>query len=229
MRANPTFIAIGLLILSSGCALMKDSVGVTTHQVRRSVNNWVEKTRNHRLATRAWKKARKQNPDLLFSSSDYVDGYKDGFADLLYYGDTCEPPVLPPSRYRTVHYQNPKGYQAIQKWFCGYKHGMEDARLSDYRKWIVGPSNVPSPEIPMEFAEPIPEVYLPEEVNYIAPVPMPLQQKNPSSGEMPEPLLMPPKIEVKDSPVVIQMGHPQELAPVRAPRLGPPTNFQMDP
>src|SRR5207237_1248141 len=91
-------------------------------------------------------------------------GFKEGFAEFLYQGGDGEPPPLPPQKYRSIRYQTPEGYQAVEAWFAGYRHGAAEARKSGQRELVTGPSalRVPSPPLdpPREVA-PVPGEPLP--------------------------------------------------------------------
>src|SRR5262249_20791963 len=78
-------------------------------------------------------------------SSDYADGFKEGFAEYLYQGGNGEPPVMAPPRYRRIGYQTAEGHRAVEDWFAGYRHGASEAGARGWRQWIVGPSSLQPP------------------------------------------------------------------------------------
>jgi hypothetical protein len=134
-------LAVGLAALSlsgGGCALISDSVSVTTYRAKEAVADCRESKRNSEWARQAWANVRGQNPQACYSK-DYAAGFEDGFANYLYRGGNGEPPPLPPRHYRSVGYQTPQGYRAIEDWFAGYRHGAGVAKESGYRQWVTGP------------------------------------------------------------------------------------------
>jgi hypothetical protein len=48
---------------------------------------------------------------------------------------------LPPRHYRALKYQSPKGYQAIEDWFDGYRFGVGVAWDSGCRELVTGPAS----------------------------------------------------------------------------------------
>jgi hypothetical protein len=121
---------------------------VLSARVHQCVEDGAERRRNQRWAEQAWQaEARRCGGGR--HSEDYARGFKDGFAEYLYRG-WVEPPPLPPEHYRSLRYQMPQGYRAIQDWFSGYRHGVALAQQGGQREWITGPSSLrgPPPEAP---------------------------------------------------------------------------------
>src|SRR5205814_477965 len=102
-------------------------------------------------------------------STDYADGFKDGYAEYLYRGGDGEPPLVAPLRYRHTRYQTPQGYQAIEDWFAGYRHGASVARDTGVRRFITGPSGLHGSGEPAVDHPPHPKL----EPNPWAPLPEP--------------------------------------------------------
>ncbi len=103
-------------------------------------------------------------------------GFKAGFAAHLFDGSTAPPPV-PPAHYRHFSYQTPDGYLAIEQWFAGYRHGVDAAVATGYRRFVTGPSALQhGPVIP--YGPPMPPI-----VHGSAPNPPP-----------PSPILLAPQI-----------------------------------
>ena len=48
-------------------------------------------------------------------------------------------PPVPPHRYRRKDYMTPQGYQAIEEWFMGFRHGSSTALASGLRQLVVIP------------------------------------------------------------------------------------------
>jgi hypothetical protein len=95
------------------------------------------------MAAEAWNDYRDAHSDIPYST-DFADGFRDGFADYLYAGGNGEPPLLPPPCYRSIHYQTAQGFQAKEDWFAGFRQGAAIAQAGGYRQWITGPSSLGS-------------------------------------------------------------------------------------
>src|SRR5436305_8253299 len=79
-------------------------------------------------------------------TEDYGAGFKKGFAEYLYEGDTTEPPPVPPPQYQTIKYQTPEGVRAIEDWFSGFRHGATVAQQGNFRELVTGPPSSPAPK-----------------------------------------------------------------------------------
>jgi hypothetical protein len=141
-------IALGLLV-SPGCTLAWNAKEVLTSRVRQHLEDCAERRRNRAWAESAWEQVRAADPNESYTE-DHARGFKAGFAAYLYKGGSGEPPPLPPPEYRSVRYQTPQGYRAIENWFAGYRHGAAVARESGYREWVTGPSALRSGPFPSE-------------------------------------------------------------------------------
>ena len=159
-------------------------------------------------AEAAWQDVRRTHPAASYSE-DYVRGFKDGFEHYLYWGGNGEPPPVPPRRYRTVTYQTPEGYRAIEHWFAGFRHGASAAQESGYRQWVTGPSALRAPDAgPPPSALPAPALPLPAPVPCApAPAPAPMRTRRGAVGPRLPVILLPPP-------------HTPEVQPEQ---LGPPT------
>src|ERR1043165_3525817 len=130
---------LGLSMLGSGCALIEDGHHNLAVSVSRCLEMRRECQRNRRWAEAAWSEICAAE-EATAHSSDYAAGFKDGYAEYLLRGGEGEPPLVAPCKYHDLRYQTPQGYQAIQDWFSGYRHGAAVARQSGVRRWITGPS-----------------------------------------------------------------------------------------
>jgi hypothetical protein len=173
MRVKLVLGIMGLSLLSPGCALVTDATHLVLYQANKSYNEHRERSRNHKWANAAWDEVRQSDPNHPYSD-DYARGFKDGFENFLYRG-TAEPPPVAPNRYRTVRYQTQQGYQAIQDWFAGYRHGVDRAEKGGYRQWITGPSSLRvSHPVPQAISGPVHEPAPPPPAEGILPVPQKL-------------------------------------------------------
>ena len=204
MRPSLAVFGLALGLLSGGCSLVENGARVAADKVRDSIDDCAERRRDRSWAEQAWEQARKEDPGGR-CSTDYADGFKDGFADYLYRGGDGEPPPLPPNRYRALRYQTPLGYQAIEDWFDGFRRGALEAKQGGYRQWVTGPSSLRSAALPPPAAPgPAP-----------APVAAPLIiPPPPAAEELPPPRPAPPKEEKQSAapppaptPVVAQAAY----------------------
>jgi hypothetical protein len=174
MRPSYALWLLGLSIAGSGCALVEDGSRNLFVAISTPIEVHREKARNEKWAEAAWQTAiMRDGPGT--HTEDYARGFKDGFAEYLFRGGDGEPPLVAPLRYRQIRYQNPQGYQAIQDWFAGYRHGAAAARDSGARKWITSPSGLQT-ELPEAPTHEVPFVVpneLPPEHNEVIPLPLP--------------------------------------------------------
>jgi hypothetical protein len=139
MRPSFAILLLGLSILCSGCALVDDATRNVCLSLTTPVEMHREVARNRKWAEIAWAEVcRSSGPR--GACEDYAQGFKDGYAEYLLRGGDGEPPLVAPQHYRHVRYQNPQGFQAIESWFAGYRHGAAVARDTGARRWITGPS-----------------------------------------------------------------------------------------
>jgi hypothetical protein len=153
MRAKLALGMAMLGMLSLGCSLITTGTRNLLVETSRCVEDVCEARRNHQLAHDAWNEVRGANPGHSFST-EYEDGFYQGFLDYLDAGGSGEPPAFPPRKYWGVHYQTAAGYQAVQDWFTGFRHGATTARDSGVRQYIILPSSLP--ELQTGPAEPAP-------------------------------------------------------------------------
>jgi hypothetical protein len=131
------WLLIGLLTCAAGCTSIRDGTHAVCYRLFQAGEDHLECARNRKWAEAAWLQA--SATVTCAHTEDYGAGFQDGFADHLYAG-TVVPPPLPPKRYRHIEYQTPEGYQAIEAWFAGYRHGVVAAQQGGYRRWITGPA-----------------------------------------------------------------------------------------
>jgi len=143
MRIAHAAWLIAFCILSPGCALFEDATHNAWFGVTSQVGAHREKHRNRQWAEQAWQAAC-MTLDGELRNGDYADGFKDGYAEYLFRGGDGEPPLVAPAHYRHYRYQTSQGYQAVEHWFAGYRHGASAARASGARRLITGPSSLDS-------------------------------------------------------------------------------------
>jgi hypothetical protein len=175
MGARFSRAVVGLVLLCPGC-MFGEATHVLSSRVHQAVEGCAERRRNAQWAEEAWVAVvRCAGPGL---SEDYARGFKNGFADFLYFG-RGEPPPLPPEHYRGLKYQTPQGYRAIEDWFAGYRHGAAAAAQSGKRELVTGPSSLRQPVVlegPAQQAVVVPSMPgAPEPALAPRPVPAPAQ------------------------------------------------------
>jgi hypothetical protein len=69
-------------------------------------------------------------------------GFLDGFTDFVYAGGSGEPPPVPPRQFWNVEWRSPRGHEASQDWFSGYRHGARVARDGGFRQRAIVQSSV---------------------------------------------------------------------------------------
>jgi hypothetical protein len=216
MRTPFTVCLLAATQLMAGCALVRDATDLVAYKARQCCNECAERRRDERWAEEAWEQQQGCGPHTAWSL-DYARGFKEGYADFLFRGGSGEPPLVAPKTYRTVGYQTPEGYRAIQEWFDGYRYGAATARQSGYRQFVTGPCSLlpggPPPQTP---AGPDDRVLPSPEQERLPP---PRKEKDappPTPTDLPARML-PPQPGLHDDPV------PTWLAPATTvPVLPPP-------
>jgi hypothetical protein len=207
MRARYAIWVIGLGLLgSSGCMLAEQGIHVVAYKVQQHFQEHAELSRNRRWADEAWEAACRSCPALA-ADEDHAAGFRCGFMEQAWRGGPCEPPPLPPTKYRAVRYQSPAGYRAIEAWFAGYRHGAEVAQQGGYHDLVTGPSALRSspaaaPPVAPPGAPPLAgPVEVPVEPPAAAPVP---PRESAAPARAPEPLPQPRPVEspMADSAIV---------------------------
>ncbi|HMO36355.1 MAG TPA: hypothetical protein PKA06_09950, partial [Gemmatales bacterium] len=151
MRVRHLLLAAFLLgsLLQTGCGLGKQlSTNLIFDPLKwdRYSDGIARHIRDKNLAEEAWDEICSRDGDVY--SRHYRRGFFDGFQDYLDSGGTGDPPTLPPRSYWRIYYQTPEGYEAIQDWFEGWRHGASVARASGIRDYITVPvSSIPTPEV----------------------------------------------------------------------------------
>lgn len=162
-----------LVVLPTGCQLAANSVHGVCAEITRKIDDTKECKRNKLLAAAVWEDIQRTG----HYSVDYGLGFKDGFVDFLDAGGNGSPPPVPPRRYLTFRFQTPEGYQAINDWFAGFRHGAAVAAESGYRQYIIAPSQL-SPPVPngpdAHSGDIIPSTHTPDLRPGFPPTPQPL-------------------------------------------------------
>ena len=173
MRPALALALFGLSFLCSGCALFEDASRNLFVAVATPIETHKEIARNKKWADTAWQKTCMNSGPRQFSS-DYAQGFKDGYAEYLFRGGDGEPPLMAPLHYRHLRYQTPQGYLAVEDWFAGYRHGAAVAHDTGARRWITGPTGLHlEPSVPEIQAAPTHAI--PATPGEPLPLPMPKQ------------------------------------------------------
>jgi len=146
MGLRQSLMLFGFFALSSGCGMAENFVHDTAFEVKRVSDETCEKIHNRRLANAAWREVENSTERGSYSA-DYASGFKDGYASYLFAGGNGEPPSSLPGCYWGARYETPQGYQAIQDWFSGYRHGVVAAQQSGLRDLVVFPVGFSDPDL----------------------------------------------------------------------------------
>ena len=231
MRVSITLLFLLCSLLGPGCSLCTDCAHQLSKEAVECVDQTFERARDRRWAETAWQLARAADPRLN-DSEDYARGFKDGFVDFLFAGGSIEPPPLPPQHYRRLRYQTPEGYQAIQDWFAGYRHGAAVAKERDYRRWVTGPSSLAlvGPAVQEQA-----RVLLPPKNNDPEAGNSHVDQADPPVQEKPVETTMAPDKELPPRVEILQVSGPPSRPesgqdkPQRASELAPPPDAPGEP
>lgn len=212
-----------LCLLLAGCHLVKNAAQNATYEAKLATDESKERCQYEKLAEETW--ASEQGAESPKFSKTYFEGFKDGFVDYLQFGGSGQPPYLPPKRFWTSHYRTPEGFQEIENWYAGFRHGVASAQRSGLRKWATLPNayvteqplTVPHPPTVL----PLPSVYptmegttdvkpLPPEL-IGPPTPAPTGPKIPSDADT----LKPPTPGHSATSVPVLMAPVAEAEPTR--------------
>ena len=117
------FVLLTITSLLTGCAGLED-------YKYRSVNR-------HRAAE-AWKQARAcLSPACI--TTDYANGFKEGYFAVATGGSSC-PPVVPPPLYFHARYQSTAGQCQVNSWYQGYQAGTIAADRDGRSLWATVPT-----------------------------------------------------------------------------------------
>lgn len=96
----------------------------------------------------AWQCVREQHPRRAFTS-EFHDGFLDGYVDYLDRGGAAQPPVVPPMKYvRGKKYYTPEGHCLINDYYLGFKYGADVAVASGRREFLTVPVLLPDASCP---------------------------------------------------------------------------------
>jgi hypothetical protein len=149
-RCQAALMVSATCLLCSGCALCANLARTAIIQPVQYCNYLDEKHQQHQFRALAEEALAQERATARAELDDYTCepftgdeecGFVDGYVDQLIYGGDGNAPPLPPRRYWKIKYQNPAGFQAIEDWFKGYRHGAVVARASGYRDYVTIPAN----------------------------------------------------------------------------------------
>ncbi len=92
-------------------------------------DNWRYSHRVRCMAKSSWKGSERAYACVEAHLDDFKHGYIDGYVAVSLGKSLC-PPVLPPKKYWSTCYSNPRGKVETVAWFDGYHHGVT-AAISD--------------------------------------------------------------------------------------------------
>jgi len=181
MRTRGILAVLTICAASTGCSGYFRSIERNfTILPLQAVEEGRLKVRNHRRAEEAWRLLTEASPNAY--SCEFADGFIAGYADYLDNGGNCDPPAVPPFRYRTLKYQTPEGVAGVNQWFEGFRHGALMAKASGQRELELVPLSAPPINaVETSYDQPIalpptPE-QLPQLPKPLPPEPLPLPKK----------------------------------------------------
>jgi hypothetical protein len=171
-----------MCMATAGCQLANNGVHNLAYEAKLAAGDVAEHCRYQKLAATHWSKVEKCESGKHFSH-DYAKGFKDGFVDFVEFGGTGQPPDLPPRHYWGPHYRTPEGYQAIEDWYAGFRHGAAAGQASGQRQFAT----VPSPLAPDHSAPMMPAPELPPAEPHMPPIPVlpPADRQAPPAPALP--------------------------------------------
>jgi hypothetical protein len=216
MRVKVVLYLGGLFLACQGCCPLARSGRTSIVEplmYPRYVNDWIDCSRNRKLAQSAWAEFVSCVPAAY--SKDFEKGFKEGFTDYLFWGGTGAPPPVPPRCYWNAKYQNPEGHKAIDDWFAGFRKGAERARESGSRKLVVVPASAVLPSMLPETSS-APALPAPAGPGPSLGPGAGLEEALPPPRPVPVPETLPPAVPPQTGPQLPEArgGRPQGAVPV---------------
>jgi hypothetical protein len=115
----------------------------------------IDESRADKVAEIAWAQWHQANPEIA-SSSDFITGFKKGFADYLQGTSDGQPPSVPPACYDDSARESMVGRKAVQDWFRGFSEGATQARASGLRPDALAARHT---SLPVEAPPPVRRVH----------------------------------------------------------------------
>ncbi len=213
---------VGCLVPLTGCNL---AYYAGHNLANESISRVDEARLAHRLraeAKAAWFEVCRQHAGRTLTS-EFAEGFVEGYADYLEHGGTPRPPAVPPPRYRRSGYLSPEGHVLIKDYLAGFQYGAEVACATGRRQFLTVPVLVSEeqPEPPLSLVKiPAP----PETPSELMPPPVGPPPSAPSSGlPDPKPIPPPPLPPKTDAP------GSEPLPPVEVPTVLLPPLSRPDP
>ena len=130
-------------VIGGGCNIAY----YTTHNlINEELVKHNQKSIEHEIrsdARAAWQEVRCEFPRRLFSS-EFRDGFLDGYCDYLDRGGNAQPPAVPPLKYtRHKKYFTPEGHALIKDYYLGFQYGVDVAVATGQRQFLTVPVLLP--------------------------------------------------------------------------------------
>ena len=224
-------VIVGCIAPLSGCLLYER----TAHNIKNeTVLLTDEVSIRSKLRTEGeliWDEVSSQYADNTFST-EFVDGFLDGYVDYLDYGGKATPPPIPPSRYRNAKYLSEEGHARIRDYFAGFKYGAEVACSSGKREYltipVIVPTNTAQPHVQLDQSQVRPRPTRPEKLPKPAAIALPNPKKTDSeTAPVPKPKYAEPKdnldkpMPMKELPKPVP-GAANPILPRPEPTVPPP-------
>lgn len=123
-------------VLQTGCTVCRYAQLISVDEPKQyctKLDREVSLATYRSLADEAWGASQSCCPEDC-TESDFLWGFREGFAQYVYAGGNGEPPALPPRVYWQTDMRTAAGSAAAQSWFEGYRVGARVARDGGYRR-----------------------------------------------------------------------------------------------
>jgi hypothetical protein len=156
-------------------------------------------------------------------SSDYASGFIQGFVDQVFAGGNAQAPPIPPRKYWRIGYRNPRGRQAVEQWYDGFRHGATVAKDGGYRQEAVIPSSLWGAEQRADHEQALERQIADEEVPPPKPTPAEVPQSPKQLGPLPPPATQAPRLgppeETSHASETVDNDSENATLPVEQPTL----------
>jgi len=215
MRWKTVALAGALGTTATGCNIIHDAAHTLINEPL-VVHNQHSITHDLRKqANAAWKEVRSQYPRRAFTS-EFHDGFTDGYVDFLDRGGNGSIPAVPPVKYtRHKKYFTENGQCLVKDYFLGFKYGQDIAIATGKRQFLTVPVLLPvEDDGPPAFKIQPPAGSGGEALPAPTPVKMPVPTPPPSPTPVPTPAPTPPQFQTPEA-----VGSGASLNPPERPRI----------
>jgi len=207
MRWKTVALAGALGTTATGCNMFQDAARTLVNEPLVVHNQHAIKHDLRKQANAAWKEVRSQYPRRAFTS-EFHEGFTDGYVDYLDRGGNGSIPAVPPVKYtRHKKYFTENGQCLVKDYFLGFKYGQDIAIATGKRQFLTVPVLLPvEDDGPPAFKIQPPAGSGGDALPAPKPVQMPVPIPPSTPTPAPTPAPTPPQFQTPQSPQAVGSG-----------------------